>query len=575
MKNEWLKIKTIIGLVALMTVWACTVGDRVSDQKSTKVTSPSPEPNSYYFYTEAQILRNRGEISRAIEMMFKAQKGDPDAIHIRRELALLHLQNKQEEQALALLQGILQDYPGDIPTLLILGRLHQNRKEWDKAKSAYEIVLEQDPDQEDVYLQLGNLYMNDAQWDDAFDVFKRQIERFPGAYAGYFFLGKIYKKRGQDDLAESAFLKSLAIEPELEGARLELIELYEKQPDNPAMRKKTVDLYRMILDEDPDNIRANLGLALYYRKIGKLRQARKLLQQQVEKASENDLIRVVFRSYIEPGHHQDAIFLLEEMLRFRNDFVSLHYLLGVAYNALEKPAPAMNHFKAVTPGSRFYRDAVLQQAYRYSEDGNTEETIRLLENALIFEPDHPDFLVFLASMYEEKEAFEDALALLKRAVEVDPDNERAYFRMGVVYDKMDMKDESIATMKQVITLKPDHANALNYLGYTYADLGINLEEAEMLIQKALQIKPNDGYITDSLGWVYYKQGRYQEALTLLLKASELAPDDAIILEHVGDTYQKLGDRARALEYYRKSLSIRKKDKDAILMKIETLESQDP
>jgi len=158
---------------------------------------------------------------------------------------------------------------------------------------------------------------------------------------------------------------------------------------------------------------------------------------------------------------------------------------------------------------------------------------------------------------------------------VAPENERAYFRLGVVYDKMERKDDSIAAMKQVIVLAPEHANALNYLGYTYADLGINLEEAEKLVQKALALKPDDGYITDSLGWVYYKQGRYQEALAVLLKAAELVADDPIVLEHVGDAYQKLGEKGKALEYYRKSLSIREKDREAIIEKIESLEKQTP
>jgi Tfp pilus assembly protein PilF len=125
-------------------------------------------------------------------------------------------------------------------------------------------------------------------------------------------------------------------------------------------------------------------------------------------------------------------------------------------------------------------------------------------------------------------------------------------------------------MRKVISLDPKHANALNYLGYTYADLGRNLDEAERLIKEALKYKPNDGYITDSLGWVYYKKGEFDKALIYLKKAVELVPDDPIMLEHMGDAYLKLNDRQNALKYYKKSLEVKEKDRGALEEKIRRL-----
>ena len=131
--------------------------------------------------------------------------------------------------------------------------------------------------------------------------------------------------------------------------------------------------------------------------------------------------------------------------------------------------------------------------------------------------------------------------------------------------------------RQVIALNGEHANALNYLGYTYADLGIHLDEAEMLVRRALKLRPDDGYITDSLGWVYYKQGNYAEALNWLLKAAELAPDDPTILEHVGDAYLKLGNPSQALVHYEKSLSLREdqSEREKIQSKIDALNNASP
>lgn len=556
----------------LLLVGGCATAGREAVDAKRAPSFQAPAPNSYYYYTEAQILKKRGEPLAALEMMQRALEQDPQALYVRREMATLYLQTDQEARALAMLEGILEEAPGDVPTLLLLGRIYQNRKAPDQAKPIYQRVLDQDPDQEDVYLILGNLYLNDGQLDEAFDVFQQLTERFPGAYAGFFFQGRIHRERGQDQAAEAAFLQSLAIEPQLEGARYELIDIYEGRPDSAATRRQIRRQYLAILDADPDNLRAACGLALFDQRTGQEARARERIARMAAVASENDLIRTLFKGYVETGKSRDAVFLLEAILRARPDLNSLHYLLGVAYDDLDDAPRAMSHFEAVAPNSRFYRDAVVQQAFHFSDSGRVDAAIALLEEALGHDPDHPDFLVYLAAMYEEQENYDQALTLLMRAVEADAENERAHFRLGVVYDKLDRKDDSMAAMQKVIDLNPDHANALNYLGYTYADLGINLEEAERLIQKALALKPDDGYITDSLGWVYFKQGRYEEALTLLLKAAERVGDDPIIFEHVGDAYRALGRVEEALVYYRKSLAIRENDRESLLRKIEALET---
>jgi len=93
------------------------------------------------------------------------------------------------------------------------------------------------------------------------------------------------------------------------------------------------------------------------------------------------------------------------------------------------------------------------------------------------------------------------------------------------------------------------------LGYSLAEMGIRLEEAEEFVKRALQIKPEDGYITDSLGWVYFKMGRHSEALEWIKKALDRLPEDPLITEHLGDTYQALGRWRDAQEAYERALRL--------------------
>jgi Tfp pilus assembly protein PilF len=108
-------------------------------------------------------------------------------------------------------------------------------------------------------------------------------------------------------------------------------------------------------------------------------------------------------------------------------------------------------------------------------------------------------------------------------------------------------------MKRAIEINPKNAPALNYLGYTWAEMGVQLDEAEDLIQRALKITPNDGFYIDSLGWVYYQRGDFARAVEQLEKAVELTVDDPTIIEHLADAYEKAGKQERAVARYRDGL----------------------
>ena len=106
--------------------------------------------------------------------------------------------------------------------------------------------------------------------------------------------------------------------------------------------------------------------------------------------------------------------------------------------------------------------------------------------------------------------------------------------------KLNRFEESIKSMEKVLDIDPQNADALNFIGYSYADRGIHLDEAEQMIVQALKIKPDNGYILDSLGWVHFKKNKYDSALKHLKRALELLPDDPNIMEHLGDVYLKIG-----------------------------------
>ncbi|MEK7364984.1 MAG: tetratricopeptide repeat protein, partial [candidate division NC10 bacterium] len=124
-----------------------------------------------------------------------------------------------------------------------------------------------------------------------------------------------------------------------------------------------------------------------------------------------------------------------------------------------------------------------------------------------------------------------------------------------------------------IALDPKHAEAYNYVGYMYAEKGINLDEAVVLIKKALEIEPDNGYFIDSLGWAFYQQGRYPEALRELKRAVERAKEDPVIFDHLGDAYMKNGFVDDAVAAWEKSLSLDPKNEEVKKKLQETRDKQ--
>ncbi len=509
----------------------------------------------YYNYIEAHLHLKKNNLDKAIYHLNKTIEEDPENLYLQRELAVLYLMQKYNLKALNIVKNIIDKNPGDIEALIMYGRIKQSLKQIDDAKEAYEKVIANDPAQEKIYLILGDIYMEEGDLDKALKIYKQLVNEYPEFYAGYFFIGKIYAEQGKIVDAEKEFLKALDSEPDLEEAKFELIKLYKSLGEE----QKTIEIYKEILKRNSNNIRAALELGLLYYKNGMIKDSDNLFNDLAAKSlSDSEVIREVAHIYLDKKKYNDAIIVTEGMLKSLPGSSDIHYAAGIAY-AINDKETAIAHFKQVPTDSKFYKNSVIQIAFLYRELGKIREAINFLENLIKNVPDKPELMLYLASFYEENEEFYKAEKVLKKAIKIDPENIEFHFRLGVVYDMWDKKEAAIESMKTVISLDPHNANALNYVGYIYAELGINLDEAERLIKEALKHSPDDGYITDSLGWVYYKKGRYKDALKLLKKAVDLAPDDPTILEHLGDVYLKMTNKKKALMFYERSLLKREKE----------------
>ncbi|HYM60207.1 MAG TPA: tetratricopeptide repeat protein, partial [Thermoanaerobaculia bacterium] len=175
----------------------------------------------------------------------------------------------------------------------------------------------------------------------------------------------------------------------------------------------------------------------------------------------------------------------------------------------------------------------------------------------------------------QAENYTDSVALLKEALAAKPDDVDLQFELGSAMDRSGRKQESEKVFLGIIQKHPDHAGTLNYLGYMWAENGENLDRAAELVSKAISQEPRNGAYIDSLGWIYFRQGKLDLAEKFLTDATRLLPRDATVLEHLGDVLAKRGDIPKALNLYRTALKFEPeaKDEEKLRSKIADLEKR--
>ena len=208
-----------------------------------------------------------------------------------------------------------------------------------------------------------------------------------------------------------------------------------------------------------------------------------------------------------------------------------------------------------------YAMARLQAAWIYQQSGDVEAAVGALTDFLASHPDNVRGWATLGDIYRSEERFREAaraytraIALLPQSKEVDP--WFLYFTRGIAYERLGEWTIAEADLLKALELNPDEPQLLNYLGYSWIDRGLNLERGTELIEKAVSLRPNDGFIVDSLGWAYYLRGAYADAVTYLERAVELEPTDPTINDHLGDAYWQVGRHMEARFQWRHALTFK-------------------
>jgi len=248
-----------------------------------------------------------------------------------------------------------------------------------------------------------------------------------------------------------------------------------------------------------------------------------------------------------------AVFLSPELTIAR-------LLLGERLERSTRYEDAAEIYRTIDSASPYATSAKMRLAWTLHQLKRDDEAVVILREAANVDRTDTDALMTLGDILRGRDKYVEAATEYGLAIDrLKPASERhwsLFYARGIAWDGAKQWPRAEADFLKALELRPDQPQVLNHLGYSWIEQGVHLERARQMVERAVALRPNDGYIVDSLGWALYRLGRYQEAVVHLERAVELKPVDPVINDHLGDAYWKVGRRVEARFQWERALSFK-------------------
>ncbi|HEX5280772.1 MAG TPA: tetratricopeptide repeat protein [Micropepsaceae bacterium] len=254
-----------------------------------------------------------------------------------------------------------------------------------------------------------------------------------------------------------------------------------------------------------------------------------------------------------------AILYLNLALYLRPDFDLGRVLLASHYEAMEKYAIANAIYAGIAPASPYYAMTQVQAAINDGRDGKPQDGIVKLKALSASQPQESDVWTALGDLFRSSDQYKEAAAAYDKAIAGIPPGDRRltglYYARGVSFEHSDRWPDAERDFQAALKINPDRADVLNYLGFSWIEKGQHLDQALQMLEKARALRPMDGFIADSVGWAYFRLGRFQDAVHTLEEAVQLAPGAADVNDHLGDAYWRVGRKVDARYQWNHALAM--------------------
>jgi tetratricopeptide (TPR) repeat protein len=552
------------------------------------------DPSSEYLNASlAELYAKTGRIRDAVLEAQDIIKRDPNNLEAHKLLGRIYLRSlgdlqpgTQSREVLTLAieqyEAMVKIEPNNSDNHLLLGRLYFLNKDLIKAEAEFKTAIKIDPNSEEAITNLAFLYNDEGDNKKATDLLNSVPEgqRSAKTYAA---LGSTYEQQKDYKKAIAAFRQAVAMDKE----NLDAMRGLAQNLSNDNQIDAALDQYRTIQDADPQDATAALRVAEIYRRQGKfdlamenLKKAGALVQDSLEIPYNEALILEA------QGKYEEAATVLQKLVAHplpadahagdKTNRALFLERLGNVYREAGRPMLALETFRKIVDlggdeASRGYQDVIdeyrdqkqlgeatktaqeavkklpddkglkLALAQQLADSGKPDESIQIAKSQLKGGPEDRETYIMLSQinlrLKRWKDA-EDAIAQAEKTAGRPEEKEYIRFLQGSIYEREKKYDLAEQAFRDVLQQNPSNSMALNYLGYMLADRNTHLEEALTLVKKALDFDPQNYNYIDSLGWVYFKLGNFDQAEENLRKAADKSPNDATIQDHLGELYAR-------------------------------------
>ncbi len=249
------------------------------------------------------------------------------------------------------------------------------------------------------------------------------------------------------------------------------------------------------------------------------------------------------------GDELSSLIYLRLATWLQPDHASANVAIAETYERMKQLDSAVSAYEKVQTDSPLRVSADIQRALDLEQLNRSDEAIALLKQTNARLTDHTEPLIALGNIYRSKKAFAEAAEAYSGALQsIGAPNQShwsIYYSRGIAYERLKRWPEAEADFRKALELSPEQPLVLNYLGYSWIEQNSNLDEAFRMLRRAVEQRPTDGYIVDSLGWAFYRLGQYDNALQLMEKAVQLKAADPTVNDHLGDVYWRMGRKLEA------------------------------
>jgi tetratricopeptide (TPR) repeat protein len=501
-----------------------------------------------YKFLLGEIAAQRGDLRVAAQAYLELAKSTHDARLARRatEMAMFGRFNDMAVQAARIW---LDAEPGSLPARQSLVSIYLTQNDLKAAKPLLKDILAASDNQEQALMQLHALLAKYPDKRETREVLKELTAPYLKIPEAHYALAQAAFFAGDSAAALSEIREALRLRPDWEWGAL-----FQAQVLATQSRASALDYLKTYLGAHPGAQEVRLTYARQLIGDKKYPPARAEFQRLLQSNPQNSELAVtVALLSLEMGDLDTAESQLKRVLQMQyKDPDALRFHLGQVAEERKRYDEAAKWYQSVSGGEQ-YISANARYALLLAKQNKLAEAREHLQSLPASDDSQRVQLIQAeAQLLREARAFEESYSILKKGLDKMPDQPELLYDVALAAEKVNRLEVVETNLRRLIVLKPDHAQAYNALGYTLADRTNRLAEARGLIEKALQMSPEDAFILDSMGWVEYRLGRLAEGLDYLQRAFRQRQDPEIAA-HLGEVLWAKGQKQEAERVWRDAL----------------------